>query len=175
MSTGADAMAAGNTRRVVIGVGNPDRGDDGAGPAVARLLRDTLLGAVDVVEDGGEMTGLVERLTDATEVVLVDAAVSGAPSGTVRRFDAVAAPLPQGCVGVSSHGFGLAAAIELARTLGRLPPRCIVYAIEGTCFAPGAPLSPPVAAAVNDVAARVRTEIAAGGVVEGMGPCTKPR
>jgi hydrogenase maturation protease len=153
-------MTRARARCLVIGVGNPDRGDDGAGPAVARLLQGTLPAAVAVVAANGEATALVERLADADRAVLVDAAQSGAPAGTVRRFDAAAAPLPHGSGGVSSHGFGLAAAIELARALGQLPRRCVVYAIEGASFAAGAPLSPAVAAATAEVAGRIRTELA---------------
>ena len=50
--------------------------------------------------------------------------------------------------------------MELARALAQLPPHCVVYAIEGASFETGAPLSQAVAAAVADVAARLRTEIA---------------
>ena len=60
-----------------------------------------------------------------------------------------ATPLPRGALGMSTHGFGLAEALELARALGQLPRRCIVYAIEGASFETGAPLSPEVAAAVD--------------------------
>jgi hydrogenase maturation protease len=41
----------------------------------------------------------------------------------------------------STHGFALDAAIELARALGRLPARVIVYAIEGHSFEARAGLS----------------------------------
>jgi hydrogenase maturation protease len=70
-----------------------------------------------------------------------------------------AAPLPQGAFNLSTHGFGLAEAIELARALDQLPPRCVVYAVEAGSVVVGAPLSPPVAAAVPAVAARIREEI----------------
>ena len=47
-----------------------------------------------------------------------------------------------------THAFGLAAAVELARVLGRLPGRVTVVGVEAGSFEPGAPLSPAVAAAV---------------------------
>ena len=102
-----------------------------------------------------------------TAAFLVDACASGAPAGTVRRFDVAETPLPAAAFGLSSHGLGLAEAIELARALGLLPPSCVVYAIEGQSFAIGAPLSPPVATAVAAVAARLRVEI--GGRSENAG------
>ena len=69
------------------------------------------------------------------------------------------APLPQGAFGVSTHGFGLHEAIELARALGQLPSHCVVYAIEGASFETGAPQSPLVAGAVVEVASRLSAEI----------------
>lgn len=153
-------MTSSRTSRIVLGVGNPDRGDDAAGRAVVRLLRGVLPADVDVAEDDGEATALVARLGGVAVAFLVDACASGAPPGTVHRFDVSATALPQGMFGMSTHGFGLAQAVELARVLGQLPPRCIVYAIEAASFEMGAPLSPSVAAAVAEAAGRLRAEIA---------------
>jgi hydrogenase maturation protease len=146
-------------RRVVVGIGNPDRGDDAAGRAVVRLLRDAPPDGVGLVEQGGEATALLACLEGASTAFLVDACSSGAPPGTVRRFDVGKEPLPQVVFGLSTHGIGLAEAIELARVLGKLPSNCVVYAIEGSAFEVGTPLSPAVAAAVAAVAARLRCEL----------------
>jgi hydrogenase maturation protease len=145
----------------VIGLGNPDRGDDGAGRAVARWLAGRLPPGVEILERGGEAADLLACLEGAAAVYLVDAsALAGAP-GRVRRFDAAAAPLPAQSFAFSTHGLGLAEAVELARALGSLPPRCVVYAIEGRDFAPGAPLSPAVAAAVAEAGGLLTREIGA--------------
>jgi hydrogenase maturation protease len=152
-------VAKASIRCIVLGIGNPDRGDDGAGRAVAQGLRGALPDGVALAEADGEATGVLARLEGADAAFLVDACVSGAPAGTVRRLDVGVAPLPEDAFGLSTHGFGLAQAVELARALGRLPPRCVVYAIEGASFAPGAPLTPAVAAAVNEVARRLRAEL----------------
>jgi hydrogenase maturation protease len=160
-------MPGASNRRIVIGVGNPDRGDDAVGRAVARRLLGALPADVEIVEAEGEATALMARLDGAEEAYLVDACASGAAAGTVRRFDVGAGPLPQDAFGVSTHGFGLAEAIELARALGQLPRRCIVYAVEGASFEIGAALSGPVAVAVADVADRLRAEIAVVPAVEG--------
>ncbi len=146
-------------RRVVIGIGNPDRGDDAAGRTVARLLRNTVARGIEVFEHDGEATTLLALLDDTAAAFLIDASASGAPAGTVRRFDAADGPLPADMFGLSTHGFGLAEAIELARALGCLPPCCVVYAIEGESFEIGAPMSPTMSAAVTDVAARIREEV----------------
>jgi hydrogenase maturation protease len=160
---------------VVIGVGNPDRGDDAAGLAVARQLRNGVVATpgldpgispavrLRIVEHSGEATTLILQMDGAERAFLIDACVSGAAPGTVHRFDVSSTAMPAFASGVSTHGFGLAAGVELARALRVLPRHSIVYAIEGASFEAGVPLSPPVAAAVADVTRRLRAEIAGHG------------
>ena len=146
-------------RTVIVGVGHPDRGDDAAGRAVAKRLSGQVPAGVAVVMESGEATALLDRLAGADHAILIDAAVSGATPGTVHRFDVPAGQSPPSRSGMSTHGFGLAEALELAATLGRLPERCIVYAIEAASFEHGATLSPAVAAAVDTVAERILGEL----------------
>ena len=63
--------------------------------------------------------------------------------------------MPATKYGLSTHSFGIAEAVELARTLGTLPGRCIVYTAEARSFELDAPLSPELALAVEEVAAQV--------------------
>ena len=116
-------------------------------------------GDVAVAEIDGETTALLIQLDGVAAAFLVDACASGGPAGRVRRFDVAASPLPRGAFGLSTHGLGLGEAVELARALGQLPPCCIVYAIEGGCFAVGAGLSPPVRAAVAEVVRSLAAEL----------------
>jgi hydrogenase maturation protease len=133
-------------RRVVIGVGNAARGDDAAGLITARRLGG--------LEHEGDPVALLDMWREADVAVVVDAVSSGAAPGTVHRFDATAAPLPaQLRRSSSTHALGLAEAIELGRTLGRLPRQLIVYGLEGERFEAGGELTPAVAAAVEAVAA----------------------
>ena len=67
-----------------------------------------------------------------------------------RSTARAAGPLPARTL--STHGFGVADAIELARSLGRLPERLDVYAIEGADFGHGDELTPAVAGAVAALA-----------------------
>ncbi|MGZ8648627.1 MAG: hydrogenase maturation protease [Solirubrobacteraceae bacterium] len=129
---------------MVIGVGNAARGDDAAGVIAARRLGG--------LEHEGDPVALLHVWCDADTAIVIDAVSSGAPPGTVHRFDATAAPLPTKLRGSSStHALGLAEAIELGRTLGQLPARLIVYGIEGERFEAGAELTPAVAAAIEAV------------------------
>ena len=150
------------TRRVVVvGVGNPDRGDDAAGQAVAAVLESEARAGVDIILCSGEAARLLDACEKADAVFFVDACVSGAPAGTVHRLDARAELPAQTSFGLSSHGFGLAEAVALGKALDALPPVCVIYAIEAACFDPGAVLSEAVARGVTEAAARLGAEILA--------------
>ena len=146
-------------RSLVIGVGNSDRGDDGVGPAVARIVSEEAPDEVSVIISKGEPAGLIDAWTNMDAVFLVDACVSGGETGTIQRFDAVQAPLPEQFDAISTHGFGVGAAVELARAIGALPGSLIVYGIEASEFEPGASLSAPAERAVQEVATRILDEL----------------
>jgi hydrogenase maturation protease len=134
---------------IIIGIGNRDRGDDGAGFAVAQGLA----GRTTHVVDAGALD-LFELWTQDDDVVVVDAMRSGAAPGTVRTFDVRDDPLPEETF-ASTHSFGPAAGIELARALGRMPASLEVIGIEAGDFTAGSSLSPPVARAVENVTRRL--------------------
>ena len=155
------------SRLRVLGIGNPDRGDDAVGPAAIAALAADPPPATELASVRGDMLALLDHWDDDDHVILVDAlAPDGAP-GRILRLVAQQAPVTAGLANfASSHAFNLAEAIELARALGRLPRALVVYGIEGAQFAPGSALSPAVAAALPGLVARLREECAA---------CTKPR
>lgn len=147
------------SKTLVIGVGNAFRGDDGLGLVVARQLRTLSLDGVDVLEQSGEGTTLMEAWGDATQVIVVDAVSSGSEPGTIYRFEAVDQPLPAIFSRSSTHDFGLAEAIELARRLDRLPAELVVYGVEGKAFEPGAGLSPEIETAAAILIQRISQEL----------------
>lgn len=152
-------------RIAVIGVGNEFRRDDGVGWAALARLReraetrplppDTELATCD-----GEPGRLIDLWEGARFAVVVDAAHAhpGAP-GRVHRLALDAGVLTQPS-STSSHGLGLGEAVELARVLGLLPERLIVYAVEGAESELGTGLSPAVAGAVEPLVEAVEEEIA---------------
>jgi hydrogenase maturation protease len=144
---------------LIIGIGNRFRGDDAAGLCVADRLRAGTIDGAAVIESSGEAAELMEMWVDTDHVIVVDAVRSGAPAGAVHRFDARANSLPSQSFQTSTHSFGLAEAVELARSLGRLPRRLIVYGIEGSDFGHGSALSAPVAGALDEVAARIGSDV----------------
>ena len=107
------------------------------------------------MEHEGEPTGLIGAWEGRRIAIVVDAMAGGGPPGAVRCFDATAAKLPASFAGQSTHAFTVAQAIELARSLGRLPDRLMVVGIEGASFEAGAALEPPVAEAIEPAARKV--------------------
>lgn len=133
----------------VVTLGNPNRGDDGAGPAVAARLREARV-PVTEVEDP---TRLVDVLDGPGTTMIVDAVMSGAPPGSVIMLDVTEGALPVG-VAASSHTISLAQGLELARTLGAWPERVILIGIEVEEIHPSPGLHPGTSRAV-DIATEV--------------------
>jgi hydrogenase maturation protease len=136
---------------LIIGCGNQQRGDDAAGLRVAEKLRKL---GIKADTCAGQAADLIEAWAGADDVIVVDAVVTGAPVGTVRTWDA-RQPLISGKVPASTHGLGVAEAIELSRALGRLPARLQVYGIEGQRFEQGAEISPELDSAIEEVVHRI--------------------
>lgn len=139
----------------ILGCGHPDRSDDAAGVLVARRLREL---GLDAHEHSGEPLALIEAWSGCSEVIVIDAVVTGAAPGTITVWDAAKLSLPPSAVRCSTHGFGLPQAVGLARVLGRFPAKLIFYGIEARSFEPGGPLSPEVHAAVQRLADQLAVE-----------------
>jgi hydrogenase maturation protease len=146
---------------LVIGIGNPDRGDDGVGLAAARRLREQLPPGAGVLERGGDFVALLDDWDGSLSAILIDAVAPMTQPGRIHRFDLTKNPLPVVFTPPSTYAFGLAETVELARSLGRLPHSVVAFLVEGEQFAAGTPLSPPVANAVEQVVERILAEITA--------------
>lgn len=140
--------------RIIIGCGNLHRGDDAAGLLVVQRLREL---GVPAEEASGEALSLIESWKESEEVILIDAVVTNAKPGTISLWSAGILPADL-AKNASTHGFGIAEAIELARSLDRLPPRLLTYGIEGNQFEVGATPSPRVLAAVERLAQQIAIE-----------------
>jgi hydrogenase maturation protease len=139
---------------LVVGVGNPWRGDDAAGLVVADRVRAQAWGVrVETLE--GDASALVHLWAGHDDVALVDAASSGALPGTLHELRTGDGSLQATALRSSTHAFGVADAVGLAAALGRLPVHLEIFAIEGEDFSLGAPLSPAVARTVDALANRL--------------------
>ena len=130
-------------RVVILGVGNPLRGDDGAGPAlIERLLGKvdaTLIDAGDVPEN---YLGPVEAARPQV-VLIVDAALFGANPGDIAlvEIEELAGS------NISTHNSSLAL---VARVIGSMTgAEVLLLAIQPETISFGAPLSPSVIKALD--------------------------
>jgi len=136
---------------VVVGIGQLAAGDDGVGLAVARVL------AARGVEtrESADASVLLSLLEAGRRVVLVDAVAGAGAPGSVLQLDVGA--LASGPTPLSSHGIGVAEALELARTLYGAQSVARVEIVGVAITRPGGAssfgLSPAVAAAVEPAAA----------------------
>lgn len=147
---------------LLIGIGTPDHGDDAAGLLVAERVRALASPrTVTVRELVGDELGLLDLWDGARQAYVVDAVRSGGSPGAIYRFDG-ARPLADEFARASTHSLSLADVIELARAMGRLPGRLVGYGIEGARWELGAPVSPPVMAAVAAVTRRLCLELRVG-------------
>jgi hydrogenase maturation protease len=134
-------------RRVVVGVGNPFRGDDGVGIAVARAARGRLPREVEVVCACGEPARLLDLWDGADLAVVVDALRrDGGVPGSVQVVDLASAAAATSLR--TSHGLGVADALRLGAVLERLPGRVAVVGVDVGVVTAGPGLSPAVTAAV---------------------------
>ena len=138
------------TTTLVIGIGNAWRGDDAAGLLVAHALRARELPDVTVVDAAGVDTDLIDLWQGAGRVILVDAVISDAAPGTVHCFDLSRDGLPETHTFCSTHALDLAAVVELARVLDRLPPELWVYGVEAADFTHGHAVGAAVLRGMNE-------------------------
>lgn len=144
-------------RAAVIGLGNRDRGDDAAGLVVADDLALYEL-EVDVLAWERPEVDLLDVLPQYDHVVIVDAARSGAPPGTIHRNPHLAGD----GAGLGTHGFGVGQVLELAAALDRLPAQVDLLLIEIGPTDHGAGLSVQVAAAIDDLVAVLLRTVTGG-------------
>jgi len=161
----------GTAKVFVVGYGNPLRGDDGVGQAVAQVVARQrghlpVLAGTDVMCAHQLVPEMALNLSRASFAVFVDAASDRRPAGTVtlRRLTAPASQAGRtvatgaGCWEDFSPEGLMGLALEL---YGNAPPAALVtVGVAGTDL--GSALSPAVRLAVPRAAAAVRLAIAAG-------------
>lgn len=143
----------------LIGVGNEFRQDDGAGLWILRELQKRLPSGITAIEASGEGTALMDLWQTYSVVYLFDAVCSGAKAGTIHRIDVQQQSVPSRFFHYSTHAFSVAEAVELARALNQLPPKLILYGVEGETFAMGIKLSTTVQQSATEVVQRVLSEL----------------
>ncbi|MGE0479113.1 MAG: hydrogenase maturation protease [Phycisphaerae bacterium] len=147
---------------LVLCLGQRLRGDDAVGLSVASELRERVADVARVESREHAIWEVIEGGLDARLVVIVDAAepVAGLPPGACQRirFPQEADRLePQHLR--DTHSLSVESLLKLANRLQRLPPEVWIYAVTGSAFEFGAPLSAPVLNAAPQVARQVADDI----------------
>jgi len=147
---------------LVLGLGNPFRGDDGVGAAVVAMLQKRHLpGGVTVEDAGTPGLELLLLWQGYQRVLIVDAAEMGMQPGLWRRFLLEEADLPFDDVSLQGtlHGVGLAESLALAKALEILPPVMVIYGVQPASIGWSATLSKPVLAAVPALCDAISNEV----------------
>ena len=136
---------------IIVGIGNPYRGDDAAGWAVIDGLKEEVGSAIKLVKERGDIAELIDIFTRHKSVYLVDACSSSEFTAAWQRIDVNRQPLLEENPQTSTHGFSITQAISLAKNLDQLPNKLILYAINGNNYSISNELSPAVANSVDSV------------------------
>lgn len=156
-------------RRVLIGVGNHDRGDDSIGPLVADAVQ-SRTDRVIAIDREGDLAVLPLLWDRGDDVLIVDACRSRNPVGTLRLID------PEDLaesIGLSTHGMSVAEAIELARRLDRMPNRLRLLGVAGRRFGHES-MSPELRDAFPSVVDAVLAELGVDDESRGPAPSGQP-
>ncbi|MBL8482491.1 MAG: hydrogenase maturation protease [Rhodocyclaceae bacterium] len=149
---------------IIIGCGNSNRSDDGAGVAVAQrllaALRERPQPRVQVFDAGTGGLDVMFQARGAARLIIVDAAKSGAEAGAifcVPGNEVVFSYEPSW----NLHDFRWNHAIAAGRKIFRenFPSDVTVYLIEAESFAYGLELTPAVASSVDRVTAEISDAI----------------
>jgi len=134
-------------KTVVIGIGNPLRGDDGVGWAVVAALASVAAGwGITAVHTHQLLPELIDEFRCASQVIFVDASVVGEP-GTV----AIASIAPTLSGPAASHQMHPGVLLALGvKIYGRMPTAHLIT-ITGRDFGYTETLSAPVVQAVTAV------------------------
>jgi len=155
---------------LIVGIGSP-HGDDRVGWEMARNVErwaDTVSCRVRIAKSPLE---ILSWLDGVERLIVCDACRSGATIGTVRRLDWPDSRLAsQNWSG--THDFSIAAVLELAQQLNRLPVEVVLFAVEAGPAGPLEKMSDEVRSAIRHLAQSIAAEIADCGIVEELESCT---
>jgi hydrogenase maturation protease len=146
----------------VIGLGNIVLSDDGLGVHAIRRLRERQAVGEDVelIEGGTAGLLLLPRLADARRAILVDAIDSGAPPGTMTRLNG-SDWMSAFSIGMTPHEVALEDLLGAAQLTGAWPEELVLLGAQPASIAFGTELSPPVAAALDELVDAIVAELEA--------------
>ena len=129
---------------VILGVGNLLLSDEGVGVHVANRFKEMDLPAgVEVIEGGTDGFRLMNVITDADRLIVVDAVKGGSPPGSIYRFDIKDVSSFPDAYKSSVHQIGILEVVHLSELVGQTPETTII-GVEPKSLKMGMELSPEV-------------------------------
>jgi hydrogenase maturation protease len=147
-------------RIIVLGVGNILLSDEGIGVrAIEKLQQDYDLPPEVVVIDGGT-TGMemLEDLSNADHIVIIDAVRAGRPPASILRLADDEVPVFFKTK-LSPHQIGLSDVLATLAFIGEAPGGVTVIGVEPVSLATGMELSPEVEARLPELMELLVTEL----------------
>lgn len=145
---------------VILGVGNILLSDEGVGVHVANeLCKRDLPRNVSVVEGGTDGFRLLNVITEAERLIVVDAVKGGGEPGSLYRFDIGDVKACPSGFKTSVHQIGILEVIDLSGLIGHTPHTTVV-GIEPKSLEMGMELSPEIRAKVPRIIEIVLEEAA---------------
>jgi len=150
-----DLLTMGLTHRI-IGIGSPYGDDQAAWRLVERLEnRQGLNASVAALSDPSR---LLDFFDNCDRLIIVDACAGGGSPGAITRLEWPDARI-ETQHSHSTHGMGIANALQLAEKLGWLPPEVVLFGIELSQCRRGSPLSDIVEIALSELEEKILLEI----------------
>jgi hydrogenase maturation protease len=140
------------TRTLVLGLGNPIMGDDGAGLAALEQLRREweIPEEVELVDGGTWGMNLLPLIESAERIILLDAIHAGDRPGTLVLLQREELPRYFSHK-LSPHQIDLREVLALAELRGTLPKDVVAFGVEPERVEMRAGLSPIVEAAIGNL------------------------
>lgn len=136
---------------VILGVGNLLLSDEGVGVHVANeLVKLELPPGVTVVEGGTDGFRLINVITEADRLIVVDAVKGGGAPGSIYRFDINEVQSCPSGFKTSVHQIGILEVINLSGLIGKTPQTTVI-GIEPESLEMGMELSPEIKAKIPKI------------------------
>jgi hydrogenase maturation protease len=146
-------------KTVILGIGNVLLSDEGIGVHVANeLMQRELPPEVSVVEGGTDGFRLLNVITEADRLIVVDAVKGGDEPGTIYRFDIKDVKNSPSGFKTSVHQIGILEVIDLSGLIGKTPHTTVI-GIEPKSLAMSMELTPEIMAKVPRVIELVLEEL----------------
>jgi len=141
-STGGETISP--LKIVILGVGNLLLSDEGVGVHVANeLVKMDLPPEVSVVEGGTDGFRLLNVITEADRLIVIDAVKGDAEAGSIYRFDIGKVQNCPSGFKTSVHQIGILEVIDLSGLIGKTPHTTVI-GVEPKSLEMGMELTPEI-------------------------------